>query len=274
MQLPTVLEYPIVAIGDLHGRRSWLESLVKKLRRHPVWPDARFVFLGDYVDRGDDVGGAIQLVIDLIQEKPGSTGVMGNHDLALVRAAGLDGPASPAWRKRYAEKYDFHQTFRSYLGRFPRTNFGDGWVEELALLVERMPRAHKDFLASLPWMAEGEGHVFVHCGLSPDLDEPANIQLELLRRKCWKGYVTPRIGTETHRQFNPEYPVWIGADKRLSENPLPVPGRLIVSGHRQVPKPDVNESRIRLDTSGGMNPPLTACILTSPSAPPEFVASE
>src|SRR5687767_11796821 len=117
MNLPTRLDYPVIAVGDLHGRRDWLDSLQAKLRQLPEWPAARLVFLGDLVDRGPDVKGTVQLVLDLLAEKPGSTCVMGNHDLALVRAAGLDADPSDHWAVRYAENYDHVPTFISYLGR-------------------------------------------------------------------------------------------------------------------------------------------------------------
>ena len=44
--------------------------------------------------------------------------------------------------------------------------------------------------------------------------------------------VNPRLGTHTDRLFHPEYPVWLGADKKLSANPLPLPGKVQVSGPR------------------------------------------
>jgi serine/threonine protein phosphatase 1 len=138
-----------------------------------------------------------------------------------------------------------------------------------------MPAEHRDFLASLPWVAEAEGHIFLHNGLSPELDCPASLQLECLHRKRWeRAIVSPRFGTDTDKLFNPEYPVWLGADKRLSANPLPLSGKIQVSGHIKVDAPDANAVRIRIDTSGGICEPITACILTGPTAAPQFVGSE
>ena len=36
-QLPVHLEYPIIAIGDLHGRAAWLKKLASKLAKLPEW---------------------------------------------------------------------------------------------------------------------------------------------------------------------------------------------------------------------------------------------
>ena len=276
MQLPSRVDYPIVAVGDLHGRVGWLDKLVAKLRRRPEWPEARLVFLGDLVDRTATVKELVSRVMELIAEKPGSTCVMGNHDWALVNAAGLhDRPPPAYWVRRYASNYDHAPTFESYLGRTPDFLPHGRWEQELADLKAAMPEDHRAFLASLPWVAEAEGHIFLHNGLSPELDCHAAVQLECLHRRLWdRAVVNPRFGTDTDRLFTPHYAVWLGADKKLSANPLPLPGKVQVTGHVRVDAPDANAARIRIDTSGGVREPLTACVLTGPDSPPEFVFSE
>lgn len=275
MQLPTHVEYPVIAVGDLHGRVQWLDKLVARLRAHPVWPRAKFVFLGDLVDRSYGVKELVSRVLELIAEKPGSTCVTGNHDLALVRAAGLDDREPPAyWVKRYGGNYDHEKTFVSYTDRTPDYLPAGRWEQELADLKAAMPAEHRAFLAGLPWCAEAEGHVFVHAGLSPELDCSAELQVECMHRKVWdRAVVQPRFGTATDAHFEPTYPVWIGADKKLSEFPLTHPTKVQVSGHVQVDVPDANAVRVRIDTSGGVREPLTACVLTGPRAEPQFVFS-
>ena len=39
MTLPTRLDYPIVAIADLHGRVGQLKRLVDKFERFPEWDE-------------------------------------------------------------------------------------------------------------------------------------------------------------------------------------------------------------------------------------------
>ena len=122
---------------------------------------------------------------------------------------------------------------------------------------------------------EAEGHVFLHNGLSPELDCPPSVQLECMRRKVWdRAVVNPKLGTATDTHFTPHYPVWVGADRKLSENPLPIPGKVQVSGHIKIDAPDANPVRIRIDTSGGVVEPLTACVLRGPTADPVFVFSD
>lgn len=273
MPLPTQLDYPIIAVGDLHGQHGFLDRLVARLREHEVWPHARLVFLGDLVDRGPDVKGTVQRVIDLLAEKPGSTCVMGNHDYALANALGLLGEPDDYWVKRYGTNYDSGATVRSYLCREPAYYSLEDWRAVLELVYDAMPESHREFLRDLPWLAEASGQLFLHNGLSPELNEPAEIQLHALRRRRWADVVSPKLGTKTASLWQTHYPVWLGADKRINENPLPVPGRVQVLGHVKVDRPEVNAVRIRLDTSGGVSEPLTAAVFRSAAAPPEFVTS-
>jgi serine/threonine protein phosphatase 1 len=270
---PRTLDYPIVAIADLHGQRRSLERLMARLEALPDWPRCALVFLGDYVDRGHDVRGTIDLVLRLLGERPDRTAVMGNHDMALVRSAGLDdAPASPYWVRSYQERYDHIATFQAYLGRLPRYT---EWEADLLLLREAMPDAHRRFLAGLHWLVEAPGHLFLHNGLSPELEQSAEEQLEALRQRRWDNTLQPRVGTRTAQLWQTDYPVWLGADRRLSNHPLACNGPVQVTGHVQVEHAEANAVRIRLDTSGGYDGrPLTACLLRSGNAEPLFVASE
>jgi serine/threonine protein phosphatase 1 len=102
----------------------------------------------------------------------------------------------------------------------------------------------------------------------------ATEQLAALHRKEWnRSVMKPQLGSATDRKWQPEYPVWIGADKNLSESPLEFAGKIQVTGHVLVSKPDVNAARIRLDTSGGCSY-LTACLLRSADGEPEFISSK
>ncbi len=269
---PAPVNYPIIAITDVHGQSKALRRLLDRLSLLSVWSESAIVFVGDYVDRGPDVRGTLDLILDLRETHPGGvSAVMGNHDLALVRAARLDeGEFSPYWFKRYCENYDHERTFRSYLGRYPKNSI---WEDEIEALRSAMPHAHKAFLGSLSWVAESSGHLFLHGGLSPELEQTAEEQILALRERRWDASLTPKPGTRTAELWRFEYPVWLGADKRLSDNPLPAPGLVQVTGHKPVVHAEVNSVRIRLDTSGGHGDPLTACLLPTADAPPVFIRS-
>jgi len=127
----------------------------------------------------------------------------------------------------------------------------------------------------LPWVVESPGHIFVHCGLSPELAASPVEQVESLRMKRWdRALLKPLAGTLTDQLWKDEYPVWLGADRGLSASPCPYPGKVQVTGHEWVQRPDANAIRIRLDTSGGSTTgPLTGCLLRSADAEPVFLQS-
>lgn len=272
MILPTNLDYPIIAIADLHGQLEQLERLIAQLEMISEWDDCALVFLGDYVDRGEDVPGTIDMVRELLSRRPGGSAVLGNHDLALVRATRLDdGPPSSYWIEGYLKRYDHEQTFVDYLGRTP--SHGESqWESDLEELKGAIPAEQRSFLISLPWVVESSGHLFLHCGLSPELGANPLEQGAAMHLKRWdRCSLNPVEGTDTDLLWQPEYPVWIGADKNLSKTPVGFPGKIQVTGHVVVKKPDVNSTRIRLDTSGGLGY-LTACLLRSADAGPEFIS--
>lgn len=71
-------------IGDIHGHRERLECLLKKLGyvqsngayRHPA---NTAVFLGDYIDRGPDVRGTVNIVRRMV-ECGSAKALLGNHE--------------------------------------------------------------------------------------------------------------------------------------------------------------------------------------------------
>jgi serine/threonine protein phosphatase 1 len=192
----------------------------------------------------------------------------------LVRATRLDdGPPSSYWIDSYLRPYDHERTFLGYLGRRPNHG-GYQWESDLAELKGAIPAEHRAFLVSLPWVVESSGHLFLHCGLSPELRASPLGQVAAMHLKRWnRSTLNPVVGTKTDLLWQDDYPVWIGADKNLSKTPLEFPGKIQVTGHVLVSEPEVNPIRIRLDTSGGSGY-LTACLLRSADVEPEFISSK
>jgi len=69
-------------IGDIHGESKLLTELlpVALLRAR------RLVFLGDYVDRGPDSFGVLEILCNLAESKEGHVFLRGNHDDAMADA--------------------------------------------------------------------------------------------------------------------------------------------------------------------------------------------
>lgn len=78
---------PVDVVGDVHGERAALEALLEKLGYderggHPA--GRRFVFVGDFCDRGPDSPGTLRLVRRLV-ESGRARAIAGNHELNLLR---------------------------------------------------------------------------------------------------------------------------------------------------------------------------------------------
>jgi serine/threonine protein phosphatase 1 len=150
MLLPPTLDHPLIAIADLHGQRAELECLIARLEELAEWPESALMFLGDFIDRGEDTPGTIDLELDLLDRPSGGSAVLGTHDLALVRAARLDdGSSCPNWIESYRTRYVYEATILGYIGRKPNRG-GARWEQGLDELGTSIPEIHRSSLVSLP----------------------------------------------------------------------------------------------------------------------------
>ena len=111
---PVHADHLISAIGDVHGRSELLEPLLEALAedvRRPGVEHATHIFLGDVIDRGDDVLGSLGLVAGGLGAfvGPGAdvrdVALMGNHDRWLAQALADEPPVEEMelWRTNGAD---------------------------------------------------------------------------------------------------------------------------------------------------------------------------
>ena len=108
----------VYAIGDVHGRADLLSDLLDRIRADAAErPDLspRIITLGDYVDRGPQSRGVIDLLIEL-QQTFGArmTALRGNHEAAM-----LDFLQDPRLGGVWAE-FGGRETMQSYGVASPR----------------------------------------------------------------------------------------------------------------------------------------------------------
>jgi len=140
------------AIGDIHGCLDKLRRLLAACEAHAAGRPARWVFLGDYIDRGPDSRGVIELLMQRQQAQPGSTVCLrGNHEQMAI-AAHDDERAMPLWLQNSGAT-----TLRNY-----RRSNG------------RIADAHLDWLRALPFCHDDGLRFFVHAGV--DLSVPLDQQ--------------------------------------------------------------------------------------------------
>lgn len=85
----------LIAIGDVHGCRDALATLLETIA--PA-ADDEVVMLGDYVDRGPDSRGVIDLLLGL-RERCRLVTILGNHEEMMLSV--LQGKAPAPWWLRH-----------------------------------------------------------------------------------------------------------------------------------------------------------------------------
>lgn len=163
----------LVAVGDIHGQLQKLESLMAKV--NPAQAD-RFVFLGDYIDRGPDSRGVVDFLIRFTGDFPQTIFLRGNHEqMALdVLAHELDEKARGQWFPSMDRDLWLVNGGREMLASYCVTK------------IEEIHKTHKDFLEETQiWYRQG-GFLFVHAGAYED--RPLEIQTEII---LWERFCPP-----------------------------------------------------------------------------------
>ena len=204
----------VYAIGDIHGRFDLLDQMHERIvaeidRDKPT--DWRIVYLGDYVDRGPDSNGVLELLSTQTQADPRIIALGGNHDAGMLSF--LKRPRGDGLFALYGGD----ATARSY-GVELRLEPKEELLASAARLEEAIPEKHLEFLRNLPASASFGELFFCHAGVRP------GVPLEEQKREdlMW-------IRNEFHDHFE-LYP------------------KLIVHGHTPRLAPEIRPNRVNLDT--------------------------
>jgi serine/threonine protein phosphatase 1 len=147
----------VYAVGDVHGCAERLEVLHARIAAHArARPAGRVVLvhLGDYVDRGPDSAGVLDLLLGP-SPVPGAevVNLVGNHEIMMLDAADPRSPpgAMPFWLENGGV-----ETLASY---------GAGPDDRDPLRA--VPEAHLAFLRRCPLRWSAGDFLFVHAGVRP-----------------------------------------------------------------------------------------------------------
>ena len=199
-------------IGDVHGMRLALESLIAAIRARD--PAPRFRFAGDYVNRGPDSRGVINLLMSL---GPDATFVRGNHDdildIILHGDGYCDHPTTiqPVAAYKWFMQHGLAETLISYGADYADLEYAADHPTEANVreAMSIIPEDHRAFLRKLPPVHE-EPDLFVAHAMwdtdAPDDSMPARLgqsgqdrfkvlwgrysEKEIARKKRWRrtGY--------------------------------------------------------------------------------------
>ena len=144
---PASLTY---AIGDVHGRLDLLRQALSRVRTHARGREHVIVLLGDYVDRGPDTKGVLDLLIELSGRLP-LVCLMGNHEEMMLQA-------------RRAASRETMQRWSDVGGANTLQSYAD---PDRRATAQSVPERHILWLLTRPLLLEDAGHIFVHAGIDP-----------------------------------------------------------------------------------------------------------
>ncbi|WP_235519255.1 MULTISPECIES: metallophosphoesterase family protein [unclassified Caulobacter] len=218
----------LYAIGDVHGRADLLAPLLDALLEDAAGVErAVIVGLGDYVDRGPDSRGVVDLMLGLANEPAIELRCLrGNHDQALVDFL-ADAELGPSWAR-----HGGRETLASYGTPAPDDPRDmRAWRDTREAFAAALPDAHRDFFADLALSYARGDYLFVHAGVRPGVALDAQAARDLL---------------------------WIREPFLTCVRPLE---KLVVHGHTPSPRVHADHRRIGLDTEAHASGVLSACRL-------------
>jgi serine/threonine protein phosphatase 1 len=156
----------LYAVGDIHGEAELLDEL---LARIPHRPGDRFVFVGDYVDRGPDSRGVVDRLIRLARERE-CVFLLGNHESMFLDFLG--------WR---APEYFAGDAFLMNGGDRTLASYGYFDVPQPGQDRFRLPKDHEDFYRGLRLHHLDGDYLFVHAGVGRALLDESDVRYALRR---------------------------------------------------------------------------------------------
>jgi hypothetical protein len=159
-------------IGDIHGMHRMLVALLDAVRQRDS--QAKFYFVGDYVNRGPES----KEVVDLLLTLPDAKFVRGNHDEIFDLV--VNGQSYESHPEINAPIHAF-LTFLQFGLDSTLTSYGIDWAqiehvarrpspEALAKLLEPIPAEHRAFFRSLPATVQEPDLLVAHAKW--DSDQP------------------------------------------------------------------------------------------------------
>lgn len=221
---------PVFVMGDVHG---YYERVVDLLRENGLlnsqlrWTggNSTLVFMGDFVDRGPDGIGAIDLVMRLEQEARAAggevLGLLGNHEICFLGAHFFG-------RQFYA--------FENWSGDFFTEWMNNGGR---VMDLERLTQKHIDWISALPAMLLVDDRRFIHADTliyynygknAPDVNKNFRAIMHRHQAKEFDKVLERFAGRDAFADGNPD-----GRENAL-QFLAQYGGYQIVHGHTPIPK--------------------------------------
>lgn len=219
----------VYAVGDIHGRADLLERLHDLIRADVAAAPARrnvLVYVGDYIDRGTDSFGVVELLIERPLEGFEAIHLKGNHEGFLLDFLD-DESVAGIWAANGGL-----ETLRSYGVDPLEVALGTSERKKTQrALVAALPLHHLAFFHTLKSQHVEGDYVFVHAGIRPGVPLAEQREKDLL---------------------------WIRDEFLSCDSFFP---KVVVHGHTSRRMLDVRSNRIGIDTRAYHSNHLTCLVL-------------
>jgi hypothetical protein len=224
-------------IGDIHGMLRPLNALLDEVQKRDA--AARFVFVGDYVNRGPESPG----VVDRLLTLDNATFLRGNHDdifdLILSGASyiGREHPFDPVSGFLSFMNHGLMDTLCAYGADYAELEYlvAHPTPERLKKTVEIVPEKHRQFFRALRAVAEYDTYFVAHAywnvdepDSSPDLAARLVTQSRLRWEMLWGRYTLAQVQSKKRWKRTGYFGHTPVANYRKDEKVLPVYGPQIV----------------------------------------------
>lgn len=218
----------VYAVGDVHGRLDLLGPLLRDIAEDALAtrPAERplLVMLGDYVDRGPDSKGVVDLLLEMKAYARIETRTLkGNHEEALLKFLD-DPPFGGVWMDNGGGP-----ALVSYGVQPPATRTDpEAWLETRDEFAAALPPAHRAFYENLELILTVGDYAFAHAGVRPGVAIEHQVERDLL---------------------------WIRQEFLQATGPF---GKVIVHGHTPSEEAQLTKHRLGVDTGAYATGVLTA----------------
>lgn len=258
----------VAIIGDIHGEAGKLRTLIDTIRAR--FGDVDIYAVGDFIDRGPDPKGVIQIAID-----EGIQGVLGNHELWLHKylATGIFGP----------EALHFMMGGHSTLGSYG-LHYKDTQIDRITQGLRRaIPEEHRAFILGLPLTltieVAGVTYWITHAGVKGGMARMFLEQAQdTLSRNGVEAEFTDTDLVEIICTLQPDSLLWDHFDEEQPDLYRFRNGEVQVFGHKAVREPIDAGHFLAIDTGCGRKqgrpgrPNRLTAVVLKPQGGREFVS--
>lgn len=178
---PLTPDSPVFIIGDLHGCLRPMQDLQKQMQVEN--PDAHQVYVGDYIDRGDQAKEVLEALF-AERDNPQITCLRGNHEDMMLSFLQNPVEKGPRWLR-----YGGQNTLGSFgIDGIPTNSDEDVLEATAAKLREAIGLSMLRWVETLPTSWQSGNLAVVHAAADPNL--PIALQSERTMKWGHKDFMT------------------------------------------------------------------------------------